>query len=52
MTPLRIVKQGTRSSDRVAMLVLVAAGTVFGGVFCGGGLSYKVDDAALDAVPV
>jgi hypothetical protein len=38
-------------AGQVGVALLVAAGTLFGGVFCGGGLSYKVDDAALDAVP-
>ncbi|HET6149130.1 MAG TPA: hypothetical protein VFH68_16450 [Polyangia bacterium] len=36
---------------QVAVALCVAAGTLFSGAFCGGGLSYKVDEATLDAVP-
>jgi chromosome segregation ATPase len=36
---------------KVGMLSLVIAATMVGGLTCGGGLSYKVDDSAMDAVP-
>jgi hypothetical protein len=39
------------NAGHVGVVLFVATGTLFGGAFCGGGLSYKVDDATLDAVP-
>jgi hypothetical protein len=37
--------------EQLGLIFVMAAGTLFGGVVCGGGLSYKVDDAAMDNVP-
>jgi chromosome segregation ATPase len=33
------------------MVAAISVATIFSGMLCGGGLSYKVDDSALDAVP-
>ena len=52
MPTLRTLKAfGLRNCGPFGVVVVVVAGTMFGGIVCGGGLSYKVDDATLDAVP-
>ena len=48
---MRAMRLPRIDAGQVGIAFLVAAGTLFGGAFCGGGLSYKVDDATLDAVP-
>ena len=40
-----------RKREHFGIVFVMVAGTLFGGVVCGGGLSYKVDEAALDNVP-
>ena len=39
------------TKEHRSLVVAVAAGTLFSGLACGGGLSYKVDDSAMDNVP-
>lgn len=48
---MRTMRSPRIDAGQVGIIFFVAAGTLFSGVFCGGGLSYKVDDATLDAVP-